>query len=395
MAKLNYRLKRALVCALMIIGLLMPWAATAQSQPQADDDSPDNVQPEPEPAIDDSRKPLSQFSRQDLLAAGFVFDDASQAQSRALGTLLASTAGLALRGIGHWYIDDQRTAIILLATQGTAALLVGSALAARHWGDSPAFAAPMLYLGSGLFLLSYFVDVLGTAYSDELGLPPNSFANRTLGISTRYNFIDSRSHEILHVLSAEVIADLGRVYARAQTAQEIALEMSLYGGTLGWRPWRGASPMTAAMLEVNASFAQWRSAADYERLDLGAHVGGSLDLGDVFHHLDNFALGFSVGLGQRFYGLTGNGQQDQRKWSRSLSYLPMELFAHLNLTDSLNARFAYSRSKSHFLQTTQDVIGVSSLEFVYSSTNRLDLALRGELGSGFGISAALTLWLWD
>lgn len=379
-----------LMFGFLSIGFLQPIMAQTPAEDAADSRSSEAVQ---EPA--DSSRSLEDRSREELVAQGFVFEDTASAQSRAVGTLLGATAGLVLRGIGHWYVDDYPTAASLLGVHVLSLGLIGTSIALNAMGDASGLADSAMYLGTGLFVLSYAVDVLGTAYSDELGLPNNTREPRRLGLQLRYTYIQDDWHELNHLINGELKGDFQTVFGSLRTVQDVYLDLSSYGGMFGWRAWQGTSRLTWAALELESDFQFWKGTRPQERLEVSVLLGSSLDLGDIFRHLEHFAVGIHIGIGQRYVSYRATAEQSGSGWERSQSYIPMELFTHLNLSESLNARFAYSRWRNYYLHTNEGFTGLSSIEFVYKSADNLDLVFRGELGSGFALSAALNLWLWD
>ncbi len=380
---------------IVMFGLLsIGFSQSAIAQETADEASAASVAgPVQEPA--ESSRSLEERSREELVSQGFVFEDAASAQSRAVGTLLGATAGLVLRGIGHWYVDDYVTAASLLGVHVLSLGLIGTSIGLNAWGDSTGWADSTMYLGTGLFVLSYAVDVLGTAYSDELGLPQNTAEPRRLGLQLRYTYIQDDWHDLRHMINGEIKADFSAVFGSLRTVQDVYLDLSSYGGLFGWRVWQGTSKLTWAAVELEGDFQFWKGARPQERVEGSVLLGTSLDLGDLFRHLEHFAVGLHVGIGQRYVSYRATADQPRSDWKGTRGYIPMELFTHMNLSESLNARFAYSRWRNYYLQTNEGFTGLSSIEFVYKSADNLDLVFRGELGSGFALSAALNLWIWD
>ncbi len=385
----------------IVLWLGFAQAAGAQEPPVAQTSQTEDVPrvpgAEPEAVPPPSSRALSEWTYEELIAEGFVFEDAASAQSRAVGTLLGATAGLVLRGIGHWYVDDYPTAATLLGAQVLSLGLLGTGLVMGAWdeAESSALAESAMFLGAGLFVVSYAVDVLGTAYSDELGLPTNSLEPRRLGLQLRYIYIQEDTHDLRHLLNGELRADFRRVFGNIRTVQDVYLNMESYGAQVGWRVLQGQSNLTWAAVELEGNFQRWKGASRYDRMDAGLLLGVSLDLGDVFRHLENFAVGAHFGVGQRLLHHRPENSEESTRWVRGKAYLPMELFTHMNLTESLNARFAYSRGRNHFVRIDSHVEGLSTLEFVYKSARNLDLVFRGEFGEGFALSGALNLWFWD
>lgn len=349
---------------------------------------------------DVDEKPLDEMSNDEARQAGFVFGDQQEQESRASAVFFAATAGLLVHGAGHWYVEEPKTAVYLLIAEGVSAGLMGSAFLWK-WlsNDSPAsqvYAGPALYTGLGLFAMSYILDVVGTAQNSKIGMAANT--RRTQGISLEADYyyldLDELSMESLQFLSAGVNLDFDRFYVGGRTDQDISLETSIYGATLGGRPWRGPLPHDYAFVEADGEWLNFGGIGGFRRLSGQVRAGISLELGHWVSQLRRVAVGASIGYGQHWYALpvpTGPELEN----AVSVSYIPVETFVHFNLTEKLNARLGYEYRQGDFLQTARPGLGLASLEFLYQSTDRLDLILRGRLSGGFSLSGGLRLWVWE
>ena len=340
-------------------------------------------------------KPLEQMSREEADESGFVFGD----DVRTSAIFLAATAGLFAHGVGHWYTGERRTAAILLAAEAASVGLMTSALLWQWLSDgSPAsrvYAGPAMYAGLGLFGLSYLLDVIGTMQDSELGLPNNSRRTRGISIEAHYNYINLEGYPsaTLQLLTAGSRLDLGWGYAEGRTDQDVFLDTSVYGLTLGARPWRGPGQHNFVFVEAGGEFFQFGGTGAFTSVGAQARAGVSVGLGNWISQLRHVAVGAAIGYGRRYYALPTPGQS-ALKFGLTTSYIPFEMFTHLNLTDELNARLAYERHDGDFLQSSQPIWGVASLEFLYQSTEMLDLVVRGEAGGGLGVTGGLRLWFW-
>lgn len=343
--------------------------------------------------------PIDKMTLQEAREAGFVFGSPVEEESRAAATFVAATAGLLVHGAGHWYAEEPRTALILLVAEGVSVALVGSALLWRWAGDnSPAaevFLRPALNLGVGIFALSYFLDIIGTAQSAELGMALNSRRTRGIHLQADYHYLnlDGYSTETLQLLSAGSVLDLDWGYIGARTDQDVSLNTALYGATLGARPWRGGA-QDYVFVEVDGEWLNFSGLGRFRRLSGEARAGISLGLGRWISHLREVAVGASLGFGLHGYALPTAPSSDLAQ-ALLLSHIPVETFLHFNMTDRLHTRLAYTYRQGEFLQTTRSGLGVASLEFVYRSANRIDLVLRARAGGGVELSGGLRLWLWE
>lgn len=345
-------------------------------------------------------KPLELMTREEAAAAGFVFGDTQEESSRTSATFLAATAGLLAHGVGHWMLDEKRTATVLLAAEGASVALMSSALLWRWLGDdstaSRVYSGPALYLGVGLFGLSYLLDVVGTIQNPELGMPDNTRQHRGISIEAHYAYLQLEGYpsENLQLLTAGSTVDLGWGYLGARTDQDVYLDTAVYGLEVGWRPWRGAGRHNFVFVEADGELFQFSGAGTFSRLSAEARVGLSVDLGNWISRLRNIAVGASTGYGSHWYALPVQGQS-ALEYGLHTGYVPFELFTHFNLTDRLNARVAYEHREGDFLQSAPAGLAVTSLEFLYQSSDILDLVVRGELGGGLGVTGGLRLWFWE
>ncbi|AWV89957.1 hypothetical protein DN745_11645 [Bradymonas sediminis] len=345
-------------------------------------------------------KPLEEMSLEEAKEAGFIFGDQAEEESRSAAIFLAATAGLLVHGAGHWYVDEPTTALYLLVAEGVSVGLMGSAFLWRWLSDdSPAsqvYAGPALYAGLGLFGLSYILDVIGTAQNSQIGIAENTRRARGISVAADYRYLglEELSAGSLQLLSAGTTVDFGTFYFGGRTDQEISLETSVYGATLGGRPWQGPFTHDYVFAEVDGEWLNFGGIGGFRRLSGQVRAGVSFELGHWVSQLRRVAIGASIGYGRHWYAFP-IPSGPELKHAIEVSYIPVETFLHFNLTERLNARLAYEYRQGDFLQTARPGLGMASLEFLYRSTNRLDLVLRGRLSGGFSLSGGLRLWLWE
>jgi hypothetical protein len=344
-------------------------------------------------------QPLEQMSSEEARAAGFVFGDARQESSRTSAAFLAATAGLFAHGIGHWYLEEKRTAGILLATQGASVVLMSSALAWEWFSEgstaSKIYSRPAFYAGLGLFGLSYLLDVIGTMQSGEIGVPNNTRPTKGISLEAHYRYLNLEAYgaETLQLLTAGTVFDLGWGYAGVRTDQDVYLDTAVYGGKLGARPWRGPGRHTFAFVEADGEWLGYSGAGRFARIGGELRAGISLGLGNWISQLRHVAVGVGAGYGQHWYQLPSE-EETKLTTSVATGYVPFEMFMHFNLTEQLNARMAYEHREGGFLATSPAGLAVASAEFLYQSSDALDLVVRGEFGGGVGVSGGLRVWFW-
>ncbi|MGM0556420.1 MAG: hypothetical protein ACQEVA_08600 [Myxococcota bacterium] len=347
-----------------------------------------------------NEKPLSSMTVEEAREAGFVFGSEREESSRTSATLLAATAGLVVHGTGHWVIEEQRTAGILLATELVGLSLVGSALGWQALSNgSPAsriYAGPAMFAGAGIFAASYLADIMGTVQSVEIGLPQNDGERSGISGRAAYSFVrlDGYPGSTLQLLTVGADADLGFGFAQLETAQDIYLDTSKYGADVAWRFWRGPGRHNFVYLEASGDMLQFRGVGPFTRYGFAAKLGVSFDVGQMISQLRHLVVGTSIGWGRHWYQLPEGGE-DELGGAYASDSIPYEIFMSLNLNDKLNARLSYERRDGAFLQSDSRLLGMVAAELTFRSGDRADLLLRADAGGGYGLTAGLRLWFWE
>ncbi|RAL25236.1 hypothetical protein DL240_03225 [Lujinxingia litoralis] len=371
------------------LALLMTFSSTS-GWAQAPEGPADGLAPQEERG-----DALQGRDRAALEAEGFVFESTVEQRQRAHATLLAASAGLVVHGVGHWYLEEPRTAYFLAGTElvGLTMLAGGLVLKLRPTGapNVDRFDNDLLFLGISTLGSSWMVDVLGTAYHDNLGVPTSTRRHHGLGIHLGYEYIRPTNLSMRHVAAAQAYWRRRTYDIDLRVAQELSLGMSDYrlGGV--WRPWVAASPETSIGVALQGGFLQYRLDRPYERLRGAVGVVGSLNLGRLFPHLDQMALGAQVGLALRAFrfspeSLTGTG------WRWGGWTVPMRVQLGLNLTDELRFLAAFERGQGDWLLSSNSRIGVPVFRLHYRSTSRLDLRFFAAFGDGVSAGAGLVFW---
>ncbi len=344
---------------------------------------------------DTIRRDLSTMTDEELREAGFVFEDTLSDRSRAHATIFALFAGSVVHGAGHWQLEDSRTALSLLALEliGLSMLGTGMVLGVRGTGiaEVDARRRELWFLGAGLLGTSWLVDIFGTAYRDDLGIPPSTANHVGVGGALRYDYWRPAGLSMRHVATAELYGRTRHLHVEGRTSQELGYGMSNYEVRGRWYPVVGFSPETRFGIEAHGAYLQYRLDDPFERLDARLLATSSLNLGRLYQHLDQMTVGLDLGVGVRGYRLP-DGLGEWSPMSYSGWYLPMRMFMALNLTSQLRFQASFERGMGSWLQRSRGRIGVPELALTYRSTENLQLlfALRG--GNGVGIGLGLKLW---
>lgn len=342
-------------------------------------------------------KSLREMSKDEASEAGFEFGAAERTSERTGATLLALSGGALVHGLGHWYVEDPRTALFLVGAEGVGAALAG--LGAATWlthRDVPsanAFAASTFHVGMGVFGLSYLLDVVGVILGAQGSDGANARDPRDLSLEANYRYLGAKGYPLRHHFRGGFDFRIDPVYGSATTEQEFQFEGSSYAGTVGVLWWRGERPWTYAYLEGAGDLLDFRGAGRFQRWNAELRTGLSVDLGLVAHHLEQVAVGTELGYGRAWY-FAGAQVDGPLGAADGTGYIPVEVYSHFNLSERFHLRVEYEKSSPRRLQATRRLAGIGALEMRFDSTDLLDLKLTSEFGGGFALHAGLVLDVW-
>lgn len=332
-------------------------------------------------------------TREELQADGFIFEDTTRDRSRAHATLFALVAGSVVPGAGHWQLEDRRTTLFLLNMKLVGLSLIGGgvAMALNPTGVDALDARrrDLWFTGIGILGLSWMIDIFGTAYRDDLGIPVSSARTVGWGGSFRYEYVRPQGLSLRHLATAAVTARSERFHLQGRSSQELGYGMSDYELTGRWYLLRGPSPLSRLGVELEGRYTQYRLDEPFERLDSKVVLTGSLNFGRFFAHLDQFSAGMEAGIGLRGYRYPDIEQE----WSGLIYsgwYIPMRIFLAMNLTPQLCMDLSFDRWQGSWVERSRNRIGTPRLEFTYRSTDRLDLNFHVDAGDGVSLGAGLT-----
>lgn len=340
------------------------------------------------------RQRLEAMSRDQLEEEGFVFEDTLTQRQRAHATIFALTAGAVVSGAGHWHLDDSGTAASLLAMDLVAYSLMGGAMflsvspTGREAVDERRY--ELGYGGMGLLGTSWLIDVFGTAYRDELGIPTSTRRHYGWGIGASYQYWRPPELNMRHLVDAELTGRGRHFELIGRTAQELSLGMSDYELSARWFPFVGTTPETRLGVGLTGRHRSYRIDEPFRRVEAGARIHGSLNLGRLVGHLDQMTLGALTGLSLR----EGSPRHRSVRLRDGHWEVPAELFLAFNPAEQLRVRVSWERSTDHWLERWDELgpVGVGSLEVTYRSSERLDLGFFSSFGDGVGIGTGLQAW---
>ncbi len=392
-----------IACLSVMLGLLLvPAQATAATQEGEDAASVQEEDDQGEGQLDEGltepgRRAIEELSQQELEDQGFVFESTITQRERAHATVFAMTAGAVVPGAGHWHLDDSRTALALVATEISAlALLSTGAFLSLSPTGRPAIddrRREMFFLGTGLLGTRRIVDIVGTAYRDELGIPRSTSRRVGWGVQAGYEYLRPPDLSMRHLSSVGGVFRTRHMSLEAGTAQELGWGMSDYHAEGRWFPLVGTDPTNRFGVGLRGRFLHYRLDEPFQRADAAFFVEGAFNMGRLFTHLDQMEGGMLVGYGVEGRRRIDDEQDDQ--WTpltQEATLIPMRMYLAFNFIDPLRLEVSLQRGMRHWLEPVPSRIGVPSLDVTYRSADRLDLLFSSIFGTGTGVGAGLRFW---
>lgn len=338
-------------------------------------------------------------TREELEDQGFEFVSTVEQRRRAHATLLAASAGVILHGVGHWHLKEPSTAYFLAGAElvGLTTVAGGAVLKLRPTGNAQLdqFSNELLFLGIATLSSSWLIDVLGTAFHDELGVPSSTRRDHGLGLHLGYEYIRPENLSLRHVAAAQAYWRRRHYDLDLRVAQELGLGMSDYKLRGIWRPWVAAAAQTSVGVALQGGLVQYRLDLPYERARVALSAVGTINLGRLFAHLDQMTLTAEAGFALRsFRFVPGSaGASGTEGWRWGGWGVPLKVELGLNLTDELRFLAALERGQGDWMLTSNSRIGVPVFHILYRSARRLDLRFFAAFGDGVSAGAGLAFWL--
>lgn len=254
---------------LLCLALAMPSAAGAQSPGEEDPDGSDaasaaealdpigppeteprdsrDIDALPEPTVDPipARGREEAMPYEEAIEQGYAPRPPQEVNGSLTASLLALGPGLAVHGIGHLYLDETRTGVLLLLTELTSVLLlVGGAIADSATNSSASVAAAtdvLSHVGLVLFVGSWVADIIGS-FTGTVPFDVDSTRVEGSVFGVAYRYTDSPLDALRHHLVARLTIDTGLFYIAPSIDVEAGLDARRGELDLGLRVLRGADP---------------------------------------------------------------------------------------------------------------------------------------------------------
>lgn len=221
-------------------------------------------------------------------------------------TVLALGPGLAVHGIGHLYLDETRTGVLLLLTELTALLLLTGGVVAEVLTDGSASVSAatdaLTHAGVVLFLGSWVADVIGSFTGTA---PFDQDSTRVEGsvFGVAYRYTDSPLDTFRHHLVTRLSIDLGWMYIRPLLDLEAGLDAREGELDLGLRVLRGDDRHEHVALGILARRREDRPDG-FAVSGVMGYAWAKADLGRFMRTLRHVYLAGRVGYGYDGYQFT-------------------------------------------------------------------------------------------
>ena len=240
---------------------------------------------------------------QEAIEAGYSPRPKDEPAGSLAGGLLAVFPGVALHGLGHWYVGDGPTALrLLLAEVVGVALIAGSEIMGAATNDSGELGAPrqlLTHAGGLLFVGSWVADIVGSFKgAQSFSADSTRVDSSSFGFGYRYTAdpLTTARHHIVGRLNI----DVGWLYARPSVDVEAGLADRRAELDLGVRVFRGQNPhnhlavggLVRRVETPPFGMANWGTAG---------YLGWKADLGQMVRSLRNLYVVNRVGAGLDWY----------------------------------------------------------------------------------------------
>lgn len=353
------------------------------------------VHPPPVRAADPDQATPWLLSEEELEAAGWQYGEAERQSGSVIGGILATTVGAVVHGVGHLYAGDTRTGTTLLISESVGLGLFAGGLLTQALSDSDGGLSnvyrPLLALGGSLFLTTWLLDVLGTFKGTDISLPERATALDRLGLAAGYSHLFQASGPLRSSLTLEANIDFGWLFAQPRGRVGLDQDLLSLGGAVGLRFGFGRRPY---------SFFDLRLEGDEVILDdqgyayesLVISLGVSLDLGDLFAHLDGLVYQNRLGFGTQLYRFRFDRSAPLNA-NNTVGLLLVQANLNARILDNLVLDLGYIQRPDSLVANLSHTVGSFFATMTYELPARLEWFLAGQAGSGFQVISGLAFTL--
>jgi hypothetical protein len=339
---------------------------------------------------------LGEMSDEALEEAGWVFLDSQGDSGSRTGGVMALTVGTLVHGVGHFYAGDSRTGRILLIAEGVGLGMIVSGLLLENLSNSegswsPLY-EPLVPIGGGLFATTWLLDVIGTfigsgQVATETETETES-AENGLGFGLNYTTYSLSFIDLSHSSTFQVRGELPPFYFYPEATLGLGYRYYEFDVEGGLKFSLGRRELSFVSLEVEAG-RQFFSELGYSLWALSASLGISVDLGDIFPHLDNLNFYGEVGAGTQIYHFDFNTEVSPS----GTSFLIVETGFGARPIPPLLLEFGYIERPDRLIGKLSQTVGSFFATIEYSVNPSLDLFVTGEAGNGVQLSVGSQFYL--
>jgi len=318
----------------------------------------------------------TESSEEELREEGWAYESEDTYPGSVTGGILALTVGIIAHGTGHLYAGDLRTGKFLLIAEGVSIGLVGLGVLVESLSNSDSSLAPLyeslIPLGLGLFVSTWLFDVIGTFKGTGLSFASGYEARNQLSLSARYTHLSVEGLPLQHASQLDLRLDYFPIYLYPRAAIGIAHEFLQVGSSFGVRIGLGRRQSSFFYLGGDADRFDFSDLGFSYWSVLGA-IGLSIDMGDVFSHLDGLVLVNELGGGTQLHSFDFD---DSIAVSRT-PFLVFETSLRASPVDPLSIEFGWQ-------QRPDQLVGDSSVfgTLTYAPTPRWELFADARVGRG-------------
>jgi hypothetical protein len=351
---------------------------------------------EPDDGDEDPNAPWN-LSEQELEATGWQWSPAGLEDGSVVSGILAATVpGVVFHGVGHITAGDDRTGWTLFVAELVSVASMGAGFLTRELTDSDggwaALYRPTTLLGGSIFLATWLLDVIGTFKGSSSDFPSSSHSVRARSLSVAYTYLASEGLPLANAVVADVHIDWGPFFFDLGSDFGLDAEYVRFDLGAGMRFGLGRRDLSYIALELEASEAIFG--------DLGfafeaivATVGLSLDLGDVFAHLDGVIYRNRIGFGTQLIRFDFDESSGPLAPDNVSNLMVAEASMSANATENFLIEIGYLDRPDALLTNVSSSVAAFFATLTLVVSERFDVYVDGRLGDGFQLFTGTTVYL--
>lgn len=343
-------------------------------------------------AQSDERERLGAMSAEELAAEGWLAQEDETELGSVVGGFLALTVGLVAHGAGHLNAGEVRTGRFLLITEGVSLGLMGLSLLTETLSSSDSRLAAvyesLLPAGASLFATTWLLDVIGAFKGGADVFSPFERSSTQLQARAEHVFLSGSQAAPEHLVAASLFADLGPVYLYPRARFGVAETFSTIGGEFGVRFSLGRRDYSFVHFGGEATRYAF-DAQGYAYWAIFGEAGFSVDLGDLFSHLDGLVYRMSLGGGTQLFRF----DFDSGLPTSSASFLGFETALAAAFARRVSLEVGYVQRPDELAGNLSSVPGAFFGMVTVVPSPRWSLHVEARAGESFQLTSGLSFFL--